>query len=229
MQVIMAAPLIAGVGLLSRELGKRMLRKQLMEAAKLGAGSTALGVGAAGVGELLANKPKKREESRMGSDKNIDKERIGKGGFEAASTKKASTKPAKRPSTVKDSMDIPVSPVVETAGIAGLPGSPSGVSAEREAARGSTTFFGPTPEDAASMAEQAPRMRKGLFGEEIPEDMYQEMERKNKEASFYGRFKKGGSVKKKATKKYAGGGTISSASKRGDGCAQRGKTRGRLV
>lgn len=223
----MAAPLIAGVGLLSRELGKRMLRKQLMQAGKLGAGSAALGVGAAGVGELLTNKPKKREESRMGSDKNVS---AGTGrGTTAFSSDKKSNKPAKRPSTVKDSMDIPVSPVVETAGVTGLPGSPSGVSAEREAETGRTTFFGPTPEDAAAMAEQAPRMRKGLFGEDIPEEMYQEMERKNKEAGFYGRFKKGGSVKKKATKKYASGGTVSSASKRGDGIAQRGKTRGRLV
>lgn len=228
----MAAPLIAGVGLLSRELGKRMLRKRILDTAKEGgkaaAGATALGVGAAGLGELLTNKPKKREESRMGSDKNVSAG-TGRGTTAFTPDRKASAKPQMRPSTVKDSMDIPVSPVVETAGIAGLPGSPSGVSAEREAARGSTTFFGPTPEDAAAMAEQAPRMRKGLFGEEIPEDMYQEMERKNKEAGFYGRFKKGGSVKKKATKKYASGGSVSSASKRGDGCAQRGKTRGRMV
>lgn len=71
------------------------------------------------------------------------------------------------------------------------------------------------------------QMRRGLFGEEIPEDVYQEMERKNREAGFYGRFKKGGKVKK--TKKYASGGSVSSASKRGDGCAQRGKTKGRMV
>ena len=36
--------------------------------------------------------------------------------------------------------------------------------------------------------------------------------------------KKGGRVKK-----YAAGGSVSSASKRADGCAQRGKTRGRMV
>ena len=39
-------------------------------------------------------------------------------------------------------------------------------------------------------------------------------------------MKKGGKVKAKA---YAKGGTVSSASKRGDGCAQRGKTKGRMV
>ena len=43
-------------------------------------------------------------------------------------------------------------------------------------------------------------------------------------------MKKGGKVKK-ATKKYASGGTVkvSSASRRGDGCAIRGKTRGRNI
>jgi len=37
-------------------------------------------------------------------------------------------------------------------------------------------------------------------------------------------MKKGGKVKK-----YASGGSVSSASKRADGCAQRGKTKGRIV
>jgi hypothetical protein len=37
-------------------------------------------------------------------------------------------------------------------------------------------------------------------------------------------FKKGGKVKK-----MSAGGSASSASKRGDGCAQRGKTRGKMV
>lgn len=46
-----------------------------------------------------------------------------------------------------------------------------------------------------------------------------------------GAFKKGGKVKAKAapTKKYAKGGSVSSASKRADGCATKGKTRGRMV
>lgn len=35
--------------------------------------------------------------------------------------------------------------------------------------------------------------------------------------------------KKDKTKKYAKGGSVGSASKRADGCAQRGKTRGRMV
>lgn len=44
------------------------------------------------------------------------------------------------------------------------------------------------------------------------------------EAEAAGGMKKGGKVKKKAK-----GGSVSSASKRADGCAQRGKTRGRMV
>jgi len=169
-------------------------------------------------------KSKKREESKMGSDKNIDKERIGKGGFEAPSVKKVSDRSKNRPSTAKDSMDIPVSPMMPTAGIAGLAGGPSGAAAERMPEMGRETYFGPSEETVMP----APRMRRGLFGEEIPEDEYLEMERKNKEAGFYSRFKKGGSVKKKA-KNYASGGSVSSASKRADGCCQKGKTKGRMV
>jgi len=72
-------------------------------------------------------------------------------------------------------------------------------------------------------------MREGLFGEPISQEDYDRMTQKNKDAGFYGRFKKGGSVKKKPAKKMASGGSVSSASKRGDGCAQRGKTKGRMV
>jgi hypothetical protein len=43
-------------------------------------------------------------------------------------------------------------------------------------------------------------------------------------------MRKGGRVKKKSeTKTYKSGGKVSSASKRGDGCAQRGKTKGRMI
>jgi hypothetical protein len=46
-------------------------------------------------------------------------------------------------------------------------------------------------------------------------------------------FKRGGAIKNKAkanvVKKMAKGGSVSSASKRADGCAQRGKTKGRFV
>jgi len=113
-----------------------------------------------------------------------------------------------------------------TAGIQGLEGGPSGMSAEREMETGRTIYFGESPE---AVVEVAKGMRKGLFGEEISQEDYDAMTRRSKEATpFYGQFlKKGGQVKK--TKKYASGGTVSSASKRGDGCAQRGKTKGRMV
>jgi hypothetical protein len=43
-------------------------------------------------------------------------------------------------------------------------------------------------------------------------------------------MKKGGRVKSKSTSGYKSGGSVkSSASKRADGCAQRGKTRGKMV
>ena len=43
-------------------------------------------------------------------------------------------------------------------------------------------------------------------------------------------FKKGGKVKTKPMKAFAKGGSVkSSASSRGDGCAQRGKTKGRMI
>jgi len=80
----------------------------------------------------------------------------------------------------------------------------------------------------SSMTMAAP-MREGLFGEQISQEDYDAMTQRNKDAGFYSRFKKGGSVKKKPAKKMAKGGSVSSASKRGDGCCQRGKTKGRMV
>jgi hypothetical protein len=38
-----------------------------------------------------------------------------------------------------------------------------------------------------------------------------------------------GKVKRYADERYAGGGSVSSASKRADGCAMKGKTRGKFV
>jgi hypothetical protein len=42
-------------------------------------------------------------------------------------------------------------------------------------------------------------------------------------------YKKGGCVKKMASGGYAKGGSTGSASKRADGCAQRGKTKGKML
>jgi hypothetical protein len=161
----------------------------------------------------------------MGSMKNVD---AGTG--RGATTFKQDKKPAMRaqkPAGERKPAGEPVAPPSiesqQTAGIAGLAGSPSGPSVDNEPAEGKTTSF----EANEIVNQETPRMLKGLFGEDIPEEKYREMERKNRDSGFYGQFKKGGQVKK--TKKYASGGSVSSASSRGDGCAQRGKTKGRMV
>jgi hypothetical protein len=174
--------------------------------------------------------PKKREQSRMGSDKNVDVGR-GRGTVPMKPSEPAPkdmTKRATTPSVARKPAGEYVAPSsVEsalTAGIQGLPGGQSGVSQEAGSDYGRTTYFGETPEAATQVAQQ---MRKGLFGEEISQEDYDAMTQRNKDASFFGRFKKGGQVKK--TKKMAKGGSVSPASKRGDGCCQRGKTKGRMV
>lgn len=60
-------------------------------------------------------------------------------------------------------------------------------------------------------------------GRKVDPNVMRSMRRAAGEDDEYG-MKKGGKVKK-----YAKGGSVSSASKRADGCAQRGKTRGRMV
>lgn len=105
--------------------------------------------------------------------------------------------------------------------------SSQGSTQDYEATYPSKTFI----PSVAPEVNYAPPSRRGLFGEEISQEDYDAMTRRNKEATpFYGQFlKKGGQVKKKPAKKMAKGGTVSSASKRADGCAQRGKTKGRMV
>jgi hypothetical protein len=169
--------------------------------------------------------PTKREQSRMSSDANIDKDRIGKGSFTAKTPPKRATKPPVTRNTASEYVAPPSPESALTAGIQGLPGGQSGVSQEAGSDYGRTTYFGETPEAATQIAQQ---MRKGLFGEDISQEDYDAMTQRNKDASFFGRFKKGGQVKKKTAKK-ASGGSVSSASKRGDGCCQRGKTKGRMV
>jgi hypothetical protein len=163
----------------------------------------------------------------MGSSKNVD---VGTGrgttNFGPAKTApKRATKPPVTRNTASEYVAPPSPESAQTAGIQGLPGGQSGVSQEAGSDYGRTTYFGETPEAATQVAQQ---MRKGLFGEEISQEDYDAMTQRNKDASFYGRFKKGGQVKKKTAKK-ASGGSVSSASKRGDGCCQRGKTKGRMV
>ena len=165
----------------------------------------------------------------MGSDANIDKDRIGKGSSTAKTTPKRSTKPPAVRNAASEYVAPPSPESALTAGIAGLAGTPGGAAVER----GNVTSQGTTHNYEAEFPAEnfnppsAP-MRKGLFGEEISQEDYDAMTQRNKDASFYGRFKKGGQVKKKTAKK-ASGGSVSSASKRGDGCCQRGKTKGRMV
>ena len=176
----------------------------------------------------LSAKKAKRSQPVMGSDKNVD---AGKGrGTQEMSPSKPTPKPPVKPAVTRKPAGEYVAPSspesAQTAGIKGLPGAQSGMSEEEGSQYGKTPYFGETPEDAAGVAQQ---MRKGLFGEEIPQEEWDRMTKKNKESGFWSQFKKGGAVKKKPVKKYAKGGYVSSASKRGDGCAQRGKTRGKMV
>lgn len=190
--------------------------------------------GAARRAALAARKSAQRQAPVMGSDKNIAKQTIS----ESKTTPgNMSPRMAPRPRVTPRVASKPAGEYVapssmasqQTAGIPGLPGAQSGMAQEAGSEYGRTTYFGETPEQAAQVAEQMSpqQMRKGLFGEEISQEDYDRMTQKNKEGSFWGQFKKGGQVKK--AKKYAKGGTVSSASKRGDGICQRGKTKGRMV
>jgi len=180
--------------------------------------------------------PTKRESSTnrnvapgMGSEANIDKDRIGKGSFTSKTPPKRATKPPVTRNTTSEYVAPPSPESAQTAGIQGLPGTPGGAAVERGtiSSQGSEQNY-ETMFPAETFNPPSAPMRKGLFGEEISQEDYDAMTQRNKDAGFYGRFKKGGQVKKKTAKK-ASGGSVSSASKRGDGCCQRGKTKGRMV
>jgi len=66
-----------------------------------------------------------------------------------------------------------------------------------------------------------PMAMRGRFGDGEDED-------KTKKAAVDASMKTPGMKRGGAVKKYAKGGSVSSASKRADGCAQRGKTRGKM-
>lgn len=176
----------------------------------------------------LSAKKAKRSPPVMGSDKNVDAG-LGRGTVPMPPPEQA-PKRTEKPSVKRKPAGEYVAPSspesAQTAGIKGLPGAQSGMSEEEGSRYGKESYFGEAPEDAVATASQ---MRKGLFGEPISQEDWDAMTARNKQSSFWGQFKKGGAVKKKPTKKYAKGGSVSSASKRGDGCAQRGKTKGRMV
>ena len=68
--------------------------------------------------------------------------------------------------------------------------------------------------------------RAGYLGKGLtPQDLEHQSKKKPNLGWYEDRLKKGGQVKKMAK----GGSVKSSASKRADGCAQRGKTKGRMV
>lgn len=177
--------------------------------------------GAARRAALAARKSAQRQSPVMGSDKNIAKQTISESKTTPGNmSPKMAPKPRVTPRVAPKPAGEYVAPSSmasqQTAGIPGLPGAQSGMAQEAGSEYGRTTYFGETPEQAAQMAEQ--------MGEE-PSGRVQFEDESAK--PFWGRFKKGGQVKK--AKKYAKGGTVSPASKRGDGICQRGKTKGRMV
>jgi len=190
--LIAGAALEGGAALASREFAKNAIKRKLAEAAASGAGAGALATGAAGVGEALVNKPKakteadkpKREESKMGSSKNVDAG-TGRGTTTFGSNK-----------SFKDAFKE-----------------------ARDAGKGTFSWNGKkytteTAEEAKGRDAFMSESRRLADADEIAN-------RKTADYSFGttnpSEYKRGGKVK------------MSSASKRGDGCAQRGKTRGKMT
>lgn len=143
----------------------------------------------------------------MGSSKNVDVGR-GRGTVTPPAAKpapKATTPPPPpAPKFKTEKVDISTGGEYDTKG-AGMAGTPGGAAAERS---GKTSYYGDSETPTVS---ETPSSQSTKFEDESSKP-------------FWSRFKKGGSVKK-----MAGGGKVSSASKRADGCAQRGKTRGKVV
>jgi hypothetical protein len=65
----------------------------------------------------------------------------------------------------------------------------------------------------------------------LPPDMAMEVENKRRDQLVDDEYKAGEKARKKNMGEigFKSGGSVSSASSRGDGCAQRGKTKGRMV
>lgn len=120
---------------------------------------------------------------------------------------------------VEDAPDVASVPVPVSAGIAPVRGGPvsAGLAPVLSDTAGGFQDNMDRPEvTARPMGLMMPPRRMGVPGA-VP-GTYAEM------ARGMGGMKKGGAVKKKAK-----GGTVSSASKRADGCAVKGKTKGRFV
>jgi hypothetical protein len=82
---------------------------------------------------------------------------------------------------------------------------------------------GPTTADLDRIATKQREEDKGP-SEATVKRLSDEDSKRRSQAGEFGSFKKGGMVKKMKS-----GGTVSSASKRADGCAVRGKTKGRMI
>lgn len=109
----------------------------------------------------------------------------------------------------------------------GIMGSGSEGSAQDKAYRKFKNISEPTPKtvDNSFMRKSDPRMRQ--YGTSPPSEYIPLRSGRLGVGSLIGSMKKVGAVKTQA-KKMASGGVTSSASKRGDGIAQRGKTKGRM-
>lgn len=219
--------------LLAREFAKQVFKNRLKRAAAETAGATALAAGAAGVGEALVDKPKakteakpvaktetkpetksKREAPVMGSSKNIN---VGTG--RGTSTPEKGTgaytpKAAAKPSTSKsDTSSTPTASGRSRENTSPGGGSSANIDTER---------YKPKDEPKMGSSENVDTDRIGKGGFEADEDYTpvpknQPVKFEDETSTpFWNRFKKGGAVK-------------SSASRRGDGCAVRGKTRGKML
>jgi hypothetical protein len=179
----------------------------------------------------ISTPTKKREQSRMSSDANIDKDRIGKGSFEARPSDKRNKT---SPNTPKRNNEIDTyDPLKETYG----PLTPPRSTVQYNDGTLNPSEFGPATMGPGVGVERGNVTSQGAtrnYEAEFPVETFNpgktdRVQFEDESAKpFWNRFKKGGQVKKKTAKK-ASGGSVSSASKRGDGCCQRGKTKGRMV
>jgi hypothetical protein len=78
---------------------------------------------------------------------------------------------------------------------------------------------------------RSPNMQEPLREPGIPEDMALELENKRKDKLVKDEYEGGEKARKKNMGEigFKSGGSVGSASKRADGCAQRGKTKGRMI
>lgn len=178
--------------------------------------------------QFLKNKTR-RAAPVMGSDKNIPKQTITESKTTPGITPKLRTPPRQDPRR-PNGLIMPTQEELDA--LSGRPGQ----TVQYDSGTLNPSEFGPATMGPAGRAQpvmtsmenvDVDRIGRGGFeAPDVPERVRFEDETAK---PFYSRFKKGGQVKKKPAKKMSKGGSVSSASKRADGCAQRGKTKGRMV